>query len=653
MADDTFGNNQGGASVSYNPSTHKFTDPIRYFKANDPYYWEVDNIPLKQVQENILWLKDQVSQTTGGEVVGEIGRKEFTELRPFGGNGMQVSVNPGNFIGRVNDAYKTGISEILTGTSMNYEVSSFEKQREIKLNDTVLFNLIGDTTTGVLNNNGLYDHLQTHAANYQGDDIAYKPGYTFDVKNLAIGIYDIPKLKLALWQQDTTTKTWADPTDLQQLAVEFTRAWGAPFRTALVNVEQQLDIIIPSFDENDYPNETAYVPSVRVDLLFIYTKPIDAPATTIARAKDTDSPISISEPTLGIVKGAGVVKLFAQSVIEGSPWQGERVDSTFLKNYDKEKYTIGNYLQRDINEVTDSVGNPQITSPIGDHNKNIGTDGVFTTFPSPDDLMNLAPYLADELNGTPSLSLVGQSVLPIAYIFVENGATTISNDNILDIRPFFRTAELTYNERAGLAAANPPASIANPYVTDRDLQRRIWKLEQATPKYIKKTIELEHTEIRASWWQILNQVQTKDIKAETVYNIEDGIPANRIPYLAGVIVSVFSDNQNNNQNVGFLRAKTPGSGGTNWLTIGRHYGNQWKGTDPEEQSIAKIGITQHILIPRYFVDETSGAEMLTLSFIGAGGAPSSGVHGGSGEHVKFSVYVSGWIWKESIEVMTP
>ena len=44
----------------YANSQYKFTDPIRYFKANDPIYYEVDNIPLKQLQENDLWLKDQI-----------------------------------------------------------------------------------------------------------------------------------------------------------------------------------------------------------------------------------------------------------------------------------------------------------------------------------------------------------------------------------------------------------------------------------------------------------------------------------------------------------------------------------------------------------------------------------------------------------------
>ena len=39
------------------PTDYSFTQPIRYYKANDPYYYEVDNIPLRQLEENILFTK--------------------------------------------------------------------------------------------------------------------------------------------------------------------------------------------------------------------------------------------------------------------------------------------------------------------------------------------------------------------------------------------------------------------------------------------------------------------------------------------------------------------------------------------------------------------------------------------------------------------
>ena len=55
-----------------------FTQPIRYYKANDPYYYEVDNIPLRQLEENILYIKGLIeggsSTSTGsGGSGGSVG----------------------------------------------------------------------------------------------------------------------------------------------------------------------------------------------------------------------------------------------------------------------------------------------------------------------------------------------------------------------------------------------------------------------------------------------------------------------------------------------------------------------------------------------------------------------------------------------------
>jgi len=499
MAEDTFGGNQGGGNVTYSPSDHKFTDPIRYFKANDPYYWEVDNIPITQLQENILWLKDQigfVDDGGGNTIMGNVTRKNFIELRPFASGGMTASINPGRFIGRVNDAYGTGISQLLVNALMNYTDGQFDRSRSIELPDNILFDLVGASVSGVLGNNGLYDHLQTHVANFsinQPNTIEYQNLYTYDLKNdLGINsVYDIPKIKLALWQQDTTTQTYyPEATDLQQLAVEYTRAWGAPFRTALVDVDTQLDIEIPQFEEADYANETSTnAGGVRIDLLFVYTKPVDASSTTIAKANTTNLPANISAPTLGIVRGAGLVNLTASSILSDGgtgTWNGQPVGSEFLDSvtYSAGKSKDGYFLKRDDGSLAlDDEGNPQISSPMGDTvQTSIGTSGIYGNFPSPDDLMNLAPYLADEIAGSKSFALIGQSVLPIAYIFVRRGQVNITGDDILDIRPFFRTTELTYNERSGLAAANPPASLANPVVTDRDLQKRIFELQKLIPE---------------------------------------------------------------------------------------------------------------------------------------------------------------------------
>ena len=69
------------AETIYQESSYRFTDPIRFFKANDPYYFEVDNIPLKQLQENCNWLKDQVRLATETQLTS-IKRVDIDELRP-------------------------------------------------------------------------------------------------------------------------------------------------------------------------------------------------------------------------------------------------------------------------------------------------------------------------------------------------------------------------------------------------------------------------------------------------------------------------------------------------------------------------------------------------------------------------------------------
>ena len=84
-------------------SDFTFTDGIRFFKSNDPYYWEVDNIPIKQLSENTLWLKDQL----GADSVTKVNREDFEELRPYvNGDDRILRVRPGRYSARINDAFE-------------------------------------------------------------------------------------------------------------------------------------------------------------------------------------------------------------------------------------------------------------------------------------------------------------------------------------------------------------------------------------------------------------------------------------------------------------------------------------------------------------------------------------------------------------------
>ena len=93
------------AQFRYNESSFRFTEPVRLFKQNDPYYFEVDNIPIKQLQENCLWLRDQLQQSITENSVQDIKRRDIAELKPYANGGDRiVRVKPGRFSARVNDA---------------------------------------------------------------------------------------------------------------------------------------------------------------------------------------------------------------------------------------------------------------------------------------------------------------------------------------------------------------------------------------------------------------------------------------------------------------------------------------------------------------------------------------------------------------------
>ena len=95
--------------IRYYQTPFTFISPVRHFKANDPYYYEVDNIPVKQLEESQNFLKDQVDgiiarQNNKQEI--EIDRSGFSELKPFAtGNDRKVKVKPGKFSARINNAF--------------------------------------------------------------------------------------------------------------------------------------------------------------------------------------------------------------------------------------------------------------------------------------------------------------------------------------------------------------------------------------------------------------------------------------------------------------------------------------------------------------------------------------------------------------------
>jgi hypothetical protein len=442
------------------PSNYKFVDPIRYFKENDPYYWEVDNIPLKQLQENCLWLKDQLQLN----VISEgINREDFNELKPYvTGSDNVLRVKAGRFTARINDAYnKSPIQklELITGTGLNSLVgasigSTFTPSRYRTLTGaeyaTTLFTALQEYSTSAFNLNGLTERVLSWPYTNPNNI-----GPTVTISN------NTPSFPEGQWPVLSARSFFnqiLSTDNLQALSVEFCRQFRGVARTAVVDVPEELTLQIPEFDAQDFfvltsDGSPIYIPEgqleYRIDLAFIYSKPIDTSSSYIQEYTG-QLPREITKPTLGILRGAGVG----------------------LKNRENLNQSTSPFTN---NSLIAADGKSSIMAHAAD--KAVITNGfqsaqidIHGSFPSPDDLMNLAPVISEKLSDSDP-RLVGQSILPIAYIVVRKnptfaaGVAVVNESDILDIRPFFRTTELTYNERAGIAAAIPSPSLANPVAT--------------------------------------------------------------------------------------------------------------------------------------------------------------------------------------------
>jgi hypothetical protein len=470
---------------AFSPSNYRFHDPVRYFKANDPYYWEVDNIPLKQLQENCNFLKDQVESIlntgttqTGPTTSGTVYRSSFDELKPYvTGSDNKVKVRPGRYSARVNDAYTLQPLQFLRQVAgfNDIELNSWEFKTNIDSTlKSVLDKFKSSLAQDALNMNGLFERIFSYPMQTLDLPNNYLSSSTPFTLNRSFGENLYPNVvgkTITYNTQETAAINSVNESVERGLARilsmegEFIKKWRGIARISIVDVPEEIEIEIPAFDSNDFyyidesGNTQALASDQRIDLVFIYSKPVDASATTIAKFNN-NIPTKITQPILGIVKGAGL-GINLKQFTTGSP-------------------------RSDI-RITDSEGNPVILPSIADKNStNSGFGSIKGSFPSPDDLMNITPLLSENLESN-HLALIGQSILPVAYVVVKRDASLnsqsvpiITSSDLIDIRPFFRTAELSYNERSGLAAATPPVSIANPVVTEayvdtvvRDLSTRI------------------------------------------------------------------------------------------------------------------------------------------------------------------------------------
>jgi hypothetical protein len=486
------------ADQVYNESVYKFTDPVRLFKENDPYYFEVDNIPLKQLQENCLWLKDQIRRDV--IKISNVKRADIDELRPYASGGDRlVRVNPGRYSARINDVGNKRPLAYLRRI-IGEQIAEMDTY-EAALPNPGIFNTATQSGANYLLEQSVNTFKSTLAQDALGMNGLAERSFTWPVvtpdtpvnvvgavvssqsDSNALG-YDSPGLGTAARISPmlvTEALIWAKsrfnsadrvmlptfdvtvPSDgfatLPRTENFFVKRWRGVSRTAIVDVPQELSIEVPAFDPADFSyvdesGNTVQVENVvnRIDMVFIYSKPVDASSTTILKSTGKET---ITTPTLGIVRGAGL-----------------RANFFGTQNYDEE-YIEGTGTDHKI-----------LASPGDAENANIGFTAasgndvaydIRGSFPSPDDILNIAPLISEKLEST-AFELIGQSILPVAYVWVTNTGSVVSTTDVIDIRPLFRTAELTYNERAGIAAAMPQLSLANPAVgkqqMDYELKRQ-------------------------------------------------------------------------------------------------------------------------------------------------------------------------------------
>ena len=631
-------------------SPYNFTDPPRYFKANDPYYFEVDNIPLKQIQENCLWLKDQI-ENLNLDVTG-LSTAKITDLKPHVNNSDRtLFVNPGRFTARVNDAYSLTLSDFFfpdpdaPRATIDVAANPIYQPPSINISEGAFRTVVGQEVLKILYSNGLFSHLQHHQSIITSDpvDTGSVPGgpinLTFNVE--AGNFEDIPKVRTAIWQ---SYNNYPEPsTNLQNLAVDFCRRWQGIFRTAVVNVKEGLSVDIPYFENDDFlDNYGPSDPQVRIDLVFVYTHPIDAQETHIISG-DESSPERITQPRLGVVKGAGAIltpKSGAPDIINDNSLIGTPPDWPVPNATNSQGFY-------DTSQVLNPGQDAAIESTMADQvalNIDNNPFGTGLSFPSPDDLMNLAPIVSqDVVDGT--FATVGQSVLPLCYVLVRKGEPVLTSEDIIDIRPFLRTAELAYNERAGIGGANPPLSLANPAVGKAELYKAIEMIRNFATAYTDELIPtlsqqftIERTVYLPEAYSVFraSPAALGDSAGPTDHFFTDAIALEHRGKVTGIMYRLFSDPDDTGTLTRVFSRGGTDKEGNEIFTDDRLIGQFESTNDPETASSP-----HSFTFPPIFIaptDAGSGSYKMTVYSNSRDGA------------YKFNCFIDGYIFEEDIRV---
>ena len=374
----------------------RINEDIRFYLPADPYYYQVDNLPLKDLLDNDIALQEQIDNLSFDDT-GAVFRNGIKELQPFIDAALpgQVSVRSGNFIGRTNRTNGTA-SERAAGSLGNAGAKRVDNgTTEIRTPPTT-------DGPGTLSNFGDYNVANPIPAaerNEPAQGMARTSVFNFHGGSISIDGFDHNE-----------------------------------FATAITD---------------DTYNTTA--PLARLDLIGITTINGAMDDPFLWGNVDTQSPVVSVDghPRLAVVKGAGIVQ---------SSDSHKRDISVTNADKGRRYITIGTAAEN-LNEYG------------RDLDGNITLGPKFGTIPMPDDVVNVLfskTEIDESMFDFAEKNLNGSFFLPLAYVYVPQthvAGAPIPQNYLKDIRPLFRTAELTLAERQAVAASFQP-SLSNPLVTE-------------------------------------------------------------------------------------------------------------------------------------------------------------------------------------------
>ena len=490
----------------------RINEDIRFYLPADPYYYQVDNLPLEDLVKNDRILQEQIDELNAEDRGTTVNRDGINELLPFIDNALPgtVSVRAGNFIGR---SQRTSGPNI-PGTNVNGDKNGTFEMNEPPTRD---------------------------------DD--------YNVSN--------PPLK-------------NDPGPADSVG-----------RTAVYNFPGG-NIMIDGFDYNEFgiglnPNLTT-APLGRIDLVGITTVngAMDDPYVP---GNDTGGALETGDgkPKLAVVKGAGMI----------------------AGNTNVREIQIGSRF------IT--VGNPQ--ELINDYGKdldgNVVPNPTFGTIPMPDDVVNVCmsrPDVTEALNEFANDNKNASFFLPLAYVYVPQShvkGNPIPTAYLKDIRPLFRTAELTLAERQAIAASENP-SLRNPFATTSHAtgiaDARVDLLRQEVQQMRDALASLQATNT-----VLIDPIELGQVKNRKTFQASDyGIPTGAY---AIILKGRINGNIDNSKPEGYVR----GAFGDTLLVFGT--GEAQSGPDSRDVSRITLALPSNGIFSAKTEDAGSG-ELMSLTIEG-------------------------------------